>query len=80
MSKKTKIILLCILCFSLTLLIWNIVQNRIVHTSEITIVSENLPESFSGCKIAHISDLHNTKFGDNNERLYKICEKERLGA
>ena len=75
MSKKTKIILLCILCFSLTLLIWNIVQNRIVHTSEITIKSENLPESFSGCKIAHISDLHNTEFGEGNQKLLSVLEE-----
>ncbi len=74
-SKKTKITLLCILCVSLTLIIWNIVQNQIVHANEITIKSENLPESFSGCKVAHISDLHNTEFGEGNQKLLSVLEE-----
>lgn len=74
LSKKTKIVLLCILCVSLIFLVWSIVQNQFVHTREITIVSENLPESFSGCKIAHVSDLHNAEFGEGNEELLSLLE------
>ena len=75
LSKKTKIFLLCVLCVSLIFLVWNMVQNRFVHTTEITIASENLPESFSGCKIAHVSDLHNAEFGEGNEDLLSLLEK-----
>lgn len=40
----------------------------------ITITSESgrLPEAFNAYRIAHVSDLHNTKFGNDNTRCF-IC-------
>ncbi len=34
-------------------------------------MNSKVPEEFSGYKIAHISDLHNKRFGENQERLLK---------
>lgn len=71
---KTRKILLPIIIvlavvFALELyLAW---ENKTIVTTKIEVVSEKLPESFSGYKIVHISDLHNTEFGFRNRRLIR---------
>lgn len=49
--------------------------NKALIVSEINIHSNRLPSSFDGFKIAHISDLHNEEFGDNNETLLSMLQK-----
>jgi len=45
--------------------------------TEYGITDENLPESFSGFKIAMVSDLHNAQFGKNNSKLiYALKESQ----
>jgi predicted MPP superfamily phosphohydrolase len=44
-------------------------ENRFLETAEYTVTQENIPPSFDGFKIAHISDLHNAEFGQNNDDL-----------
>jgi len=71
---KTRKILLPIIIvlavvFALELyLAW---ENKTIVTTKIEVVSEKIPESFSGYKIVHISDLHNTEFGFRNRRLIR---------
>jgi predicted MPP superfamily phosphohydrolase len=36
---------------------------------------EDLPSEFDGLRIAHVSDLHNTEFGEENEKLLKKLRK-----
>lgn len=69
LSKKAKIFVLCLFCFTIVFLGYNVYQNQYIHINELTIKSENLPDDFVGYKIAQVSDLHNAEFGDNNERL-----------
>lgn len=57
--KKLLIILIAVLMVSAGLL-WG---NSSIVTTEYTVSPENLPESFEGFRIVHISDLHNTDFG-----------------
>ena len=68
LSKKFKTFILFLLCFVIVFLGINIYQNQNIQVNEITVKSEHLPENFAGYKIAHISDLHNAEFGENNEK------------
>lgn len=43
--------------------------NVSLMTSEVSVTSEALPAGFEGFRIAQVSDLHNTQFGNNNEKL-----------
>ncbi len=41
-------------------------SNVTLQTSEYTITDEKIPDSFSGFRIAQVSDLHDAQFGENN--------------
>lgn len=77
LSKKFKIFVLCLFCFAIIFLGVNIYQNQHIQVNEITIKSEKLPQGFAGYKIAHISDLHNAEFGENNEKLLSTIKEEK---
>lgn len=71
-SKKKKALFLCLGLISATLVFWTIWGNTALMVSEILISSDRLPTSFSGYRIAHVSDLHNTEFGEDNETLLQM--------
>lgn len=52
--------------------IWD--NNRFVIT-QYTIENEKIPESFTGFRIAQVSDFHNCQFGENNEELLQALEE-----
>lgn len=56
----------------LAMLIWIWWGNTAIEVSEYEISSERVPESFSGFRIAQISDLHNAEFGEENEVLLSM--------
>ncbi len=62
------VIFVCIFLLADLFLAWG---NKSIVTTEIHVVSEKIPESFSGYRIVHISDLHNTEFGFENRNLIK---------
>ena len=68
MKKKTTIltiILIILICLTLSI-IWG---NKALERSVYTVRSEQLPAAFHGFRIVHISDLHNTEFGEHNSKL-----------
>ncbi len=67
--KIIKVIYIFIIFAVVLFLRWNIHENKNIQVNEITVKSDKLPDDFIGYKIAHISDLHNAEFGDNNEQL-----------
>ncbi|WP_218838244.1 metallophosphoesterase [Bacillus sp. FJAT-45350] len=71
--KLKKIILLASLLVFLTGFLY--FQNNSIVITEKTIHSSTLPESFNGFQIAHLSDLHNKSFGDNQHRLIHKVEQ-----
>ncbi|EJR54705.1 hypothetical protein IIM_01645 [Bacillus cereus VD107] len=46
-------------------------QNNLISVNEIKTTSSKIPSSFKGFKILQLSDLHNKKFGDNQDVLIK---------
>lgn len=71
-------------CLFLTLIIISgtiiIYDNFKLDKTEYTIESNTLPKAFNGFKIIHISDLHNTEFGKDNEKLLKIIKEQTPDA
>jgi predicted MPP superfamily phosphohydrolase len=53
---------------------WIFYENKNIQVHELIVKSENLPEDFVGYKIAHISDLHNAEFGNDNTRLLSLIK------
>ncbi|MCU5376007.1 metallophosphoesterase [Bacillus cereus] len=45
------------------------VQNNLISITEVNITSSKIPSYFKGYKILQLSDLHNKKFGDNQDVL-----------
>lgn len=61
-----------IMAFSiLTIVLFFWWQNNGVVTTEIDYSSPKIPSEFKGYKIVHISDLHNKKFGKNQNHILK---------
>ncbi len=69
-KKRKRILIVIILILGLfPFALW---QNNVITVSEITMVNDQLPKTFQGFKILHISDLHNKEFGIDQ---HKILEK-----
>lgn len=74
-SKRINIVLLCLGLIGAVLAIWTLWGNMALMVSEVTIISDRLPSEFSGYRIAHISDLHNTEFGEDNTTLLQMLSE-----
>ena len=72
-NKKTVLIVsvLVILCLGIGTL-WG---NTALEVNEYEIVSDRIPEAFSGFRIAQVSDLHNAVFGESNEKLIQLLSQ-----
>ena len=79
-NKKTLrlVILFLVLCLTLGTLI--VYDNFKIDVTEYAIESVDLPKNFDGFKIVHLSDLHNTEFGNDNEKLLKIIKEQKPDA
>lgn len=70
-----KRILLILLLLILIPTFWGFLENGALEVNEIPVTSNALPESFRGFRIAHVSDLHNAEFGNENERLLELLQE-----
>lgn len=70
--RKKHIVWAVLSILTVALVLWIAWGNSVVGTTEYTIKSERIPESFTGFRIAQISDLHNT---DNNREIIKKLKK-----
>lgn len=61
MMIKKQIILLLLACVLFAGVVWLIWGNVTVGLTNYTVYEENIPASFDGYRIAHISDLHNSR-------------------
>ncbi len=74
-KSKRRIVKFTILILIIILLVWTLWANKAVQLNSITVASDNLPKSFDGYKIALVSDLHNTEFGEGNEKLIDLLKQ-----
>ena len=73
MARKKKFILLAVMVAVLiALIVWIVWGNTALELNTYTISSSDLPESFAGFRIAHVSDLHNAEMGKDNEKLLML--------
>lgn len=77
MMKKKVMKWLVILFAALAFILWIAWGNTALETTRIQIVSERIPTSFDGWRIAQVSDLHNGKFGEENENLLMLLQAEQ---
>ena len=73
LNKKTILIVsvLVILCIGI-LTLWG---NSALEVNEYEIVSDRIPQSFEGFRIAQVSDLHNKDFGEGYGKLLTLLSK-----
>lgn len=74
---KIGALFLCLIIVVGTFIVYS---NFKLETTEYTIENPDLPKSFDGYKIVHLSDLHNAEFGKNNKNLIKIIKEEKPDA
>ena len=74
-SKVGKRLFLCLGLISVILIILAIRGNTALVLSEFSISSDHLPASFSGFRVAQVSDLHNAEFGENNAKLLQLLSE-----
>ena len=55
--------------------VWIIWENSALEINEYMIANDWIPQSFSGFRIAQVSDLHNAQFGENNEKLVSLLSQ-----
>ena len=75
-----KNILTMIVVFFLSLFAWTLVENKALKVTEYFIDCSSNPE-LSGFTIVQISDLHNERFGDNQQKLLQrieMCEPDMI--
>lgn len=70
-SKKNLILFFITVTLFATYIFW---ADTALTVREFQITDKNIPSSFDGFHIAHISDLHNTSFGKENEKLFEKLE------
>lgn len=74
-NRKKRIIMLAVIAvIFLALFIWIAWGNTALELNTYTITSKILPDEFEGYRIAHVSDLHNTDIGKDNEKLLTMLK------
>ena len=71
-EKKRYCVLIGAALICTIFVLWMMWGNTALMVSEIPISSDRLPASFSGFRIAQVSDLHNTEFGEDNVVLLQL--------
>ena len=78
-AKKKKLIIVFAVVATLlfVLIAWTAWVNTALELNTYTITSDELPEAFSGFRIAQVSDLHNAEFGEGNCELINLLSLSR---
>ena len=71
-KKKLIIVFAVVAALLIAMVAWIAWGNTALELNTYTITSDKLPEAFNGYRIAHVSDLHNTEMGRDNEKLLSM--------
>jgi len=74
-TKKKNIIVFTVAAVLILLIIWIAYGNTDLEINKFNIKSENIPAEFDNFRILQVSDLHNSEFGENNEKLITMLKK-----
>jgi len=74
---KKRLFLLSAAILLAGLLLWIAWGNTAPEISVYGVSSPKLPHSFSGFRIAQVSDLHNAEFGGGNEKLLSLLRQSK---
>lgn len=74
MAKKFKILLIMTALLLITFVVWVLWANTALELNSYTIRSAKIPETFSGFRIAQVSDLHCCQLGKDNKRLLSMLK------
>ncbi len=80
-SRKRIILSVLIIIAVILLAVWIEKDNKALELNAVTVSSADIPASFSGYRIAHVSDLHNAEMGENNADLLDLlreCEPDMI--
>ena len=69
MNPKRKHNIIAIVAVIITICCWIGWFNTALEINAHKVIHNQIPESFSGFRIAQVSDLHNAEFGNRNENL-----------
>ena len=69
MNPKRKHNIIAIVAVIITICCWIGWSNTALEINEHKAMNNQIPEAFSGFRIAQVSDLHNAEFGNRNENL-----------
>ena len=72
MKRKKKWTLSLSALILIVLTAWTLWSNTALEVNEYEIMSDRIPQGFDGFRIAQVSDLHNTQFGENNSKLIEL--------
>ena len=75
--KKWIFRLLAVAVLITGLALWLHWENQALGVTEIQVACPGLPSGFDGYRIAQISDLHNTEFGEDNSRLLAMLRQAK---
>ncbi len=67
--------IIVILILAVCVISW--IENRKLTITSYPVVSARIPESFDGCRIVVLADLHNAVFGERNERLLQAIRQQK---
>ena len=76
-KRNLMIVLTVVASLLIALVIWPVWGNTALELNTYTVSSGRLPEAFDGYRIAHISDLHNTEMGKDNDKLLNMLREAK---
>ncbi len=76
-KRKRLIVFGSILILFSSLMICIVWGNKALELNSYYIVSEDLPKSFEGFRIAQVSDLHNAEIGKDNQKLISTLKEAK---